>query len=409
MTAVAWLMWLAVVGSGTYRLAQRAAPPAIRFLLPALLVKLACGLLLGWLYLHVFGGGDTFRFFSDGVRLARVAQFHTATYLSFLWDSNDSFAVWHQLVFTEPRSLFYTKMLSIVCLAAGNSYWLCALWLSYAAFVCAWLLVNRLSLWYPQHTVLFAIAFLFWPSVVFWSGGVLKEAVALAALLWMVRVVLDGVHGRRYTVGSVVQLCFCLWIAWNLKYYWVGLLAPCLLVMVGSKHPQRWRFAAGAIGVMALVMAFHPNFFPSRLPAVVVENYQQYHFLTGGNNTFRFSHLTPDWAGVLLSSPAALFSGLFRPFLWECTTFFHVLAALENLVLLGLTLATLLRFHLPSPLRGWLLPLVVYALAECTWLTLATPSWGTLTRYRVGMLPFFVLFVLLANAPLQQFLKRRAN
>jgi hypothetical protein len=142
---------------------------------------------------------------------------------------------------------------------------------------------------------------------------------------------------------------------------------------------------------------------------VITENYYQFHFLTGGNNTFHFFQLQPTWSSMMVNSPWALFSGLYRPFLWESTKLFHVLASLENLLLLVLTLHTLRYFQLAPPLRGWIIPLFVYALVECTFLTLSTPSWGTLIRYRVGMLPFFVLFCLVANGRWQQFFQRQAN
>lgn len=408
MSAAGWVLWLGVAGGIAFTLWQRAASSVARFFLPALMFKLTCGVALGWLYLHIFQQGDTFLFFQDGVQIASLAQNDPAGYLSFLWHARNSTAVWHELAFTEPRSLFFTKILSVVCLVAGGNYWLCALWLSLISFASAWLLVNRLALWYPEYAGSFGIAFLFWPSVVFWSSGVLKETVALAALFVLVRVALEGVHTKKFTASSVVQVLFCFWIGWSLKYYWVGLLMPFLMLVVGSAHLRFWCFAAAGVVLFVIIMALHPNFFPNRLPAVIVENYSQYHFLTGGNNTFHFPGLSPDWPGVLLNSPAALFSGLFRPFVWEASTFFHLAAALENLALLVLTVITLLRFRLPVAVRGWLLPLLTYALLECTFLALSTPSWGTLTRYRVGMLPFFVLFVLMANEPLQQFFRRKS-
>lgn len=409
MSLLPWLNWMLVAAGVVLGLLPRTSPRLAPFFIPALAFKIFCSVALGLLYLHVFRQGDTFRFFHDGALLAGWAAAQPLEFAAFLWQSNDTFSVWHQLAITEPRSLFFTKVLSLICLLAESNYWLCALWLALISFVSSWLLVQRLAGLHPQYTVSFVVAILFWPSVIFWSSGVLKETLALAAIFWLVRLALEWDATPKFTFAILLQALFCFWIAWSLKYYWIALLAPFLILVAARGYKHFWRFAAVAAVLLGVMLVWHPNLNPTRILHVITDNYYQYHFLTGGNNTFHFFNLQPTWVSVLSHSPAAVFSGLFRPFVWEAKTFFHVLAAVENAGLLLLTLYALARFRLPSSVRGWMLPLLGYALVECTFLTLSTPSWGTLTRYRVGMLPFFLLFVLLANASLQQFLQRKSD
>lgn len=409
MSLLPWVNWLLATVGVVVWLLQTGNKRLRIFFAPALLFKLLCSVVLGLLYLYVFQKGDTFRFFHDGVLLADWAVEQPREFLAFLWRSNETFSVWHQLNITEPRSLFFSKLLSLMCLLAGNNYWLCALWLALISFVSSWLLVQRLSALHPEHSASFAIAFLLWPSVIFWSSGVLKESIALAAIFWLTRLTLEWAATRTFSLSVLFQALFCFWIAWNLKYYWIGLLAPFLALVAGRSYRIFWRIALVALAILIAILVWHPNLNPNRVLNVITDNYNQYHFLTGGNNTFHFENLRPTWQSVMLSSPAALWCGLYRPFVWEGTTFFHMLAAIENGVLLILTVFMVVRFRLAPVLRGWLLPLLGYALLECIFLTLSTPSWGTLTRYRVGMLPFFVLFVLLTNTSLQRFFKPKSD
>jgi hypothetical protein len=405
----AWLSWAVLAGSIGWWLYNRAPQDLKPFFWPALLLKFAAGLTVGVLYLYVFERGDTFRFFEDAVQLADVATGDPVEYLRFLWQADESFAVWPDLRNTEPRSLFFAKLLSMICLVSHANYWLCSLWLSFIAFVCLWLFVQRVAIAFPGYGSVTAIAFLIWPTVVFWSSGVLKETIAFAAICTLVRLALEFSQQRKLVVTNILQALLAVWLAWSLKYYWLGLLAPALVVVAARSNKYVWRMGVLAGALFVLVVALHPNFYPNRILAVITENYYQFHFLTGGNNTFHFHDLQPTWISMLVNSPEALFSGLYRPFLWESSTIFHVLAALENLVLLLLTIHTLFYFRLARVLWRWMIPLFSYALMECVFLTLSTPSWGTLIRYRVGLLPFVVLFLLMSNSRITQFFQRSAD
>jgi hypothetical protein len=397
---VAWAGFLAVVTAAAALWHGRTDAFLRKFFVPALLARLVCGLLVGLLYRHFFETGDTVLYHQDAAALGQLAQTDFAAYLRFLWMGDDSFAVWAQLTMVEPRALLFTKIVSAFCLIGDSNYWLVACWLSVLSFAGAWLLTEQLVRCFPEYRLAFVIAILFWPSVVFWSSGVLKEAVALPALFWLVCTAVSLGQGWRPGWPEALGAPVALGLVWGLKYYWIGPAAPFLVfIAIGTKKSARflaWA-AAAAVCTLAVIMALHPNFYPQRVLQVITDNYYHFHYLTGGNNTFHFKGLAPDVASFLRHTPTALFSGLFRPFPWEGAHALHLLAAIENSALLALTVFMFFKFDLPARLRPWLVPLLLYALLECVLLTLSTPSWGTLVRYRIGMLPFFVMFVLAAN------------
>jgi len=400
MSVPGWLVFGCTVAGVLWLGYTRLDASLRKFFVSALLVKLACGLLVGLLYSFVFTSGDTLWYHRDAAVLAQLAQTDFAAYARFLWMGGDAGPVTAQLTLLEPRALFFSRLVSIFCLLGNNNYWLVACWLSLLSFGGAWVLAVQLCRLFPSHRLVFLVALLFWPSVVFWSSGILKEAVALPALFLLVRVAIDFSTGQRPGWPLLAGAPVAGWLVWQLKYYWIGLAAPFLVFIAlrGIKTgPVNARVVAFSLAAFAVLLSLHPNFYPSRILHVITENYYRFHYLTGGNNTFHFEGLAPTLPGLLVHAPGALLSGLFRPFLWECSNFFHVLAACENGLLLLLTMFMLLRFNLPAELRYWLVPLLVYALLECIFLSLATPAWGTLIRYRVGMLPFFVMFILAGN------------
>jgi hypothetical protein len=111
--------------------------------------------------------------------------------------------------------------------------------------------------------------------------------------------------------------------------------------------------------------------------------------------------MEPTPSGIIKNIPLAIFSGLYRPFFTEASTVLQFLSATENFLLLILTATALMRIKsvVNSKHRLLIFSLMIYIMVLCIFLALSTPNFGTLSRYRVGFLPFFV-FLLVAENPL---------
>jgi hypothetical protein len=100
--------------------------------------------------------------------------------------------------------------------------------------------------------------------------------------------------------------------------------------------------------------------------------------------------------GYLLNSPIALFSGLFRPTIFEVRNLFQLIVAIENMTVFFILLAGLWRSRFHFSVKT---PIIVVALTYivllATMIAFTSPNFGTLSRYKEGYWPFFVLLVLL--------------
>jgi hypothetical protein len=102
---------------------------------------------------------------------------------------------------------------------------------------------------------------------------------------------------------------------------------------------------------------------------------------------------------------------LFRPFPWEAGNIFQIMVSIENMIMLVfffMALVQLKRMN-TSPWRLLIFSLIVYVVLACVFITLSTPNFGTLSRYRAGYIPFFALLILIDNpatAKLEKFLQR---
>ena len=378
---------------------------------PALALKSISGVCLGLLYTYYYHVSDTFSYFNDAVRIASLATTDFSAYLNLLL-SNAGFDSL-QLVLQEPRALFLSKITSVVNLLTNNNYWATGLYFSLCCFLGAWNLVKTISRYLPSARTAAAIAFLFLPSVVFWTSGLLKESLSMATLCYLSAFFLRIWFGERPRALQVVLAAVSLWVFWNLKYYYTGvfLAVVCTSLLfklfVGNRFhtsPRKEVLIWFAILILplAVVISLHPNFYLHRLMDVIVTNNAAYMELSARENLVEFHNLRPTLLSILENMPWALFSGLFRPMFWEISSIIKVLPALENTILLLAVVATLMRIKAYGRLshRLLLLSVVVYVIVLCVFLTLSAPNLGTLSRYRTGYISFFTLIVLCNNPAL---------
>ena len=376
---------------------------------PALLLKLLAGIALGLVYKFHYSAGDTFGFFEDACKLTELFWSTPSTYFNFLLTGDEYDLVSGLLINTQSRTLFLVKIVSLVAIFTGDNYWITSLYFSLVSFWAGFLLVQKMATAFPVTRLAAAIAFLFFPSVVFWSSGIIKESLALAGLFILVRIYITLLANSKLLWWEYLLTPIAAIIVWNLKYYWVAVFIPVgittLLIHVITKRTRLKSSTRIVIWVVTfLVVCFgvtlvHPNFYPENFLQVLVENYNQFIRISPHENVVHYQ-LEPTWTSVIYNSPLALISGFFRPFFWEAHNFLQLVVSMENLFLFGLFLVALSKWRSinESPHRLLIFSSIVYIVTLCIFLALSTPNFGTLARYKVGFQPFLV-FMLLAENP----------
>lgn len=382
------------------------------FFWPALLVKLVAGICVGLVYTFYYTTpGDTLFYFEDGVTLAGLARSDLRSYAEFLWQGDESFAIWNNLNVLQSRALFFVKITSLVNLLSHDNYWITTLYFSFASFLGAWSLVKTIVRFEPNIRAPAIVAFLFFPSVVFWTSGLIKESLAMAALFFLSMVYLKGLMKESPGLCQWVLIPVSVWLLWNLKYYYLAVFFPVAVsslavsFIFSSKLKSKHWFVKFLTGMLiffvplSLLSIIHPNFYPEHFLNVIVSNNREFHAISNPDDLIYYKTLQPTVESVLLNAPWALFSGLFRPLPWEAGTIFQVVISIENTILILLTISALYNVKrvFASTNRIVLLSVVVYVVALCIFLALSTPNFGTLSRYRVSFLPFFLLLISIEN------------
>jgi len=419
MNALILLAHLLLLGGLSFALARKETSLRNVFI-PALVIKVLAGIFLGLVYQHYYSGGDTFVYFNDAGRFAHLARQDFAEYLRIVV-SGKGLPGETTFGMDEPRALFLVKITSVFHLITGGGYWVTAIYFSVLSFLGSWYLVKKIVLYFPEVAPSAIIAFLFFPSVVFWTSGVIKESIAMGALYFLAGFFLETWVTRSIRIWPLVLALISLWVTWKLKYYFTAVFAPVAITTFVHRYiTERWRgrnFVMQA-GLWLLILVIpvtavtflHPNFSPQRFLSVIVENNRAFMALSDPNDVIHFFELETDLMSVLKNAPLAVVSGLFRPGVWEVETAFQWIIAIENLAIVMLTVLSLTMWKtaVESKNRMLVFALLVYILVLCVFITLSTPNFGTLTRYRVGYLPFF-LFLVTSNKKALSVIQRTAR
>ncbi len=378
---------------------------ALNVFWPALVLKLFAGIGLGLLYRYYYGGGDTFYFYSEARELADVFFSNTREYIQFLFqhpvaDSPEEGSL---------RTTFLVKVISVFAIVTGSNYWITSLWFSFISFSASFYLFKIVTRYFDKSEVTAALAFLFLPSIVFWSSGIIKESVGLAALFIVAAFYLKIMKGEMWTIFGFLIALLCLWIVWNLKYYWLAVFLPVGITSLVCHYGFLYFNISSGYKLICWVVLFllltfgisltRPNFYLDRILSVIAENYQAFAAISDKSDLIEYYNLSANWQSVLLNSPWALFSSLFRPLLWEADNLLKIIISLENLLIFVLCFTSLIRFKsfLSAPHKLLTLSVIVYTILLCIFLALSTPNFGSLSRYKVGFLPFFVFLISYQN------------
>lgn len=257
-----------------------------------------------------------------------------------------------------------------------------------------------------------ALAALFVPSFVFWSSGLIKEAVVVAGFGWIFYGLHLWIREGRPVPGAIAMalgasplmlikpyILFPVVLAGGAWYYW-------------SRSLKRGRvrvrpvqlIVATALGVGGIVLL------GERFPEYSLDNFAEQSAALQelgrqGGSAFTLTSETPaTLAGQFAYAPAALLTSLFRPFLFEVHNLPSLVNALETTVLTLLFLRILFTRSLGSLRRQiadnpLLVFCVVFVVGFGIAVGLASSNMGTLSRYRVPLLPFFVVLLFELGRP----------
>lgn len=389
LIALAWLVW------------KRQSSGLRNLFWWAWLFKIITTLVVVVVHRHHYPDSDMLSFYNWAAESAKNAANDFSHFIGFLFKPSEGYYT------GEARSEFFVKILSLFAFANQNDMVLMSLWLSMFPFFTAWRVVHVLVKREPQLKRAAIIAFLFYPSAVFWTSGILKETLAMAGIFFIISVFLRLWYGQRPGLWEYMLLMPSIWIAWKLKYYYVALLFPVMMASFITRYTGKHLlnlttlrevlfYKAVFLMLILIPGLFHPNLRPGKLMQVVAESHNQFVQQAGIRHLSDTDLVEPSAAGILSHMLPALVQGLFAPWQPDFSDVFYMLSVVENWLLILLSLIALSGLAIPvhAGQRILLWATLIYCVSMALWLGLAVPAAGTLVRYKAGFLSCYLMLIL---------------
>jgi hypothetical protein len=399
---------------------------AYRYYVRAIMYKIFGGITLAAVYAFYYGGGDTINYWSDAGILSNLMLREPACYLDILFGDTgvenyfcfDNDTGRPEYYLKDKQSFTIPRVVSLFYLITFKAFFGCTILVAWVAFGGVWKMYLVFCEEYPRLKREFAISILFVPSVLFWGSGILKDTFTFTAACWMTYSIYNIFIKQRDLKWNILYLIISSWIIISIKpYIFVALLPGGFLWAFSNRikeigNPMLKVLAAplilmvGVIGVSfffaqaASSLGDYGSVDTMLKKAVVTQDDLKSAYY--GGNTFDIGAFEPTIPGILSKAPIAIFSGMFRPTLLDTRNFVMLLSAVENTVVMLFFLYVLITigpiryisgiFAEPMAMFGF-----VFALFFSFAVGLTTANFGSLVRYKIPAIPFFLISLYIAR------------
>ena len=251
------------------------------------------------------------------------------------------------------------------------------------------------------------IAVFLFPSVLFWSSGVLKEGLIFFALGLLVY------HSTRlFSIKSLLTcIVMAVLLAFSKFYVWIAIV-PSLFFFIWLNYTSRkylfLKFAVVILGTC--LVGLNIDKFTSFQNPLVTLSQKQIEFnklamgqlsdanenpIPAANSRIEIPQLEPTFYSFLKNSPQAFINVFCRPFVWELKNKMMIVAGIESNIIL-LLLITMLFFLKPLKDVQWKYVLFCSSFVFIQFLIIGetTSIIGAMVRYKSIALPFLFITVL---------------
>ena len=380
-----------------------------------ILVHLLAGVALVMMTVRYFGGGDLTSYYGAGIQIAELLSYDFWHYAGRVVE----YTLGQSVPIPVHTPFMGTSSASTVGLV-GWTLWVTqlrsllgvAIVLSMLAFAGQWGIFVVLRRRFPLvNERLVGVCTLFIPSTTYWASGPTKEVFMVAgigAIVWS----LDRVARRDIRATTIFMLVIGLMFA--------SLSKPYVLFPIGITASLHYYFSrqrkggelrirpvslaasvALAIGVVAILGVAFPRFAYEQVGEEIAT--LQYHRGQGGSGYVMGDYTERTFAGQIAFAPIALLFIFFRPTIFEV----HNVAMAASAIEIGVFVIIFVRLLFVAGVGrvvAWvlqdknLLSLVIFVLIFGAAVGLSTTNFGTLSRYRAPMMPFYAMFLAALSA-----------
>jgi hypothetical protein len=428
MEYVFWYDWLvgiimiAIVLKWTNNFVKKNhdSPLIVSYFKYGLLLKIFGSISFTIYHAYIYGGGDTFGYFFTGKDITTTAFTDFTKYLRLIFlplenIQEDIASItwrWDDAIMVKGEANYFSgRMVALLSLFTLNTYLPTCILFSLFSYVFIWKCYNTFTALFNNSKKILSIPFLFVPTVIFWGSGLGKDSICLAAICGLTNYSFKIIFLKQYKLKYLFLSILFFSIINIVKPYislafLSGLSVGLFFLFIQKANTTIGKFLRTVISGGLLVVSFSlatsfistnfKNFSIDTLSDKIVSSNQNLQATAGSSfdlgidpkNVNDLNDLAPFFHKGITAS-------LFRPWLTEATNPALLLSALEGLLFLLAFVYIMLKGLLYRPIKiifsnPVLIICMCFVLIFSGLVGLSTSNFGTLVRYKLPCIPFFI-------------------
>ncbi len=382
-----------------------------------------------FIYLFYYKGGDTLEYFYAARPMIKLLIIDPIWYFKFITGIYNHYPEYLGYDISASQGVYLThgsatlttiRIASVLAIVCCNSFVVVSLAFAYICYQFVWRAFRLMVSLYPVLHKQLAFAFLMIPSVLFWGSGIGKDTVMLGAIMLIFYCYYMIFIRKNIRAKYVLFFLVAMYTTALIRGFILFTIIPCLMLMTVVYYQKQikssmLRFLVGPIilaGGLGASIFFVKSLGDSvesyKIDSLAkkAEGFRSWHTTLnkyeGGSGYTIGENFSYTPMGVLTHSPIAAAIALFGPFPWQIRNAVMLLSGIESLAFLYFTIKIIFNkriYKLASVLSGD--PIIVFCIPFTLILAVAIGltsfNYGSLVRYKIPVLPFFAVSIILIN------------
>ncbi len=388
-----------------------------KYFIKGFVFKLLGGLIYALLVVYYWGFGDTSSYFKDVLFFRDLlADNKTSFYQIFTQDYSYFRDKYNILGSINNSGFMVTKIGVLISYFSFSRFLIITMLFSVIAYCSLFTLFKTFAGFIPRYHFPIALVVLFFPSISIYGSGILKDTVSLSALGFFFYAAYEMVIKKNFSLNYIAVICISGYFIAIVKSYILGAFLLPFLIFFIAKLIMGLKSTLAKIATVATILFFSLTVLiifstqieeaigvgsTEQLQNQIMELQNEYSKMTeNSDSNFSLGTIEPTLPGLIKKLPEGFVATLYRPFIWEAGSLFALFSALESLFLLLFTLYVIIKanpikfiYYIISNSNVFLC--LGFSIIFASLVGLSTLNFGTLARYRIPVIPFYLMGLLI--------------
>ena len=402
----AFIVYFLLLAGVVYKFQHKKTGLSAKFLIPAFAFKVGMAVLYGYLFQKFYNGDDTWEIHRECLEAWEMISNSPAEFfrqfLPQVSSPGNNLTEHIGIFFYNLEQYLISLILAPTVPLTGGNYYLMVIFLSAILFPAQCWLYSMLKNISPERESLYYLLIFWFAPVVFWLSGLRADGFIFLSLMIILREFPGFLKSTNWLSLVIILLAFG--FIFILRPQVAMVIFPGLIAWwIAEKKAARPFQVFLILYTSAILLFFISLFLPEPFNPSGIFKAKQAAFLSLEGTSFYLPPLTDpvSWVNLL---PYAIQNSFLRPFIWEARGILQIMASLESMLIIILTVLLFRNYKLiPGILnQNFYCFLLFFSIMLYISIGYMVPFPGAIVRYRIIGELFLLVILLTASTRAKQ-------